>query len=113
LPVRSRRCFAFGPAGIANAERVCDIGEFDSCTKMYIPPASGESVESYTEHMRWCCYKPGGDWAGASTGCVSPPAESQGLPGGGVGVTPGQAEDQVQAGTPKPRPTLPTTTGLG
>jgi hypothetical protein len=103
-----------GSASVASAERVWDIKDFDSCSKMYIPPDTGESVESYTEHLRYCCWKSGGDWAGTNTGCVAPPAESQGLPSGPRVVDPAPVEDQVAAGVPKPRPTLPNSgSGVG
>jgi len=101
-----------GPA-LANAERVWDIGDFDSCQRMHITSTSSdidEVIAAAQEHERYCCWKSGGDWAGSK--CVAPPAESQGStrPGPYVPGTAGVDDDPMGA---QPRPNVPVTPGTG
>jgi len=101
-----------GPA-LANAERIWDIGEFDSCTKMHIPPNTNdidEIMAAAQEHDRYCCWKSGGEWAGGKCGT---PAESQANPTRPGPYVPGTAGvDDDPIGTP-PRPNVPITPGTG
>jgi hypothetical protein len=104
-----------GPA-VANAERIWDIGEFDSCTKMHIPPNTNdidEIMAAAQEHDQYCCWKSGGDWTGEK--CAAPPAESQGNPTRPGPYVPGTAgvDDDPMAGTPKPNVPMAPGTGVG
>lgn len=95
---------AFSGIALANpptacAERIWDYNEYDSCSRNF-PPGTENSVESWTEHMKWCCYKSGGDWNDSVSNCQAPPPERAG--NAPVVVTPGQVEDPVTPRTPRP-----------
>jgi hypothetical protein len=85
----------------ACAEPAWDVGEYDSCSRNF-PPGTDHTVESWTEHMKWCCFKSGGVWNTTTQDCGAPPI--QGPPGGQPGpvVTPGQVEDPATPASPRP-----------
>ena len=101
---------AFGGVALANpatacAERVWDIGEYDSCSRN-VPADQGSDPDKYLEHLRWCCFKSGGDWNTGTRNCQAP-AEGPVAPNPGpISDNTGQVDDPVKPAPPKPRPTL-------
>lgn len=110
---------ALGSAATSSAERVWDIGEYDSCMRT-MPPI--ESIDDYIQQNKWCCYKSDGDW-NENRGCVAPAAEADNVPGE-TNPTPGQPRPPMPGGsegvsddptagtpiptsTPRPRPGTP------
>jgi hypothetical protein len=97
VPMRARRLLVGSAAvaatvvfpGVAVAEAVWDIGEYDSCTRTLSgrPGSENEPIAQEIENQKWCCYKSGGVWT-EKQGCVAPPAEGAGsaLPPGGPKV---------------------------
>ena len=101
---------ALGSPAVANAERIWDIDKFDKCANNNnLPPDVAGDPELFTEYVRECCDKSGGDWNTTTEVCQAPPAERPPVRQPPVVVTPGQVEDPVTPGTP--RPTVPMNPG--
>ena len=80
----------FGAAGIAmavgglvqpavsHAEKVWDIGSYDSCAQAADNRfmAGKTNLATYTDEIRFCCDKSGGEWS-QTQGCTAPPATFQ------------------------------------
>jgi hypothetical protein len=66
----------------AHAEKVWDIGVFDSCMKKAGDRyASGKTdVGQFEDEKVFCCTSSGGEWSASQAGCVAPPATFQTQP---------------------------------
>ena len=103
---------ALASAATSSAERVWDIGAYDSCMAR-IPTIMTPS--GYDQAHWQCCRDSGGDYDHHQGKCVSPPAEADNVPGN-TNPPPGQprppiasggsVSDDPTAGSPKPRPTV-------
>ncbi len=87
---------AFASPAVSHAEKVWDIGQFDSCVKAAEDRFGSGKTDSATlaDEIRFCCDRSGGEWT-ASQGCTAPPATFQTQP---------QTPHSVEA----PRPTTAT-----
>ena len=115
--------FALAAPAVANAERVWDIGAYDSCMAQ-MPNYSFEDRYKLYDYIAGCCARSGGDFVndGGTRKCVSPPAEAENVPGntnptgqprppvapGGSGVS-----DDPTAGAPQPTVPLAPRGGVG
>ena len=69
---------AIAAPAVSHAEKVWDIGQYDSCVaaanNRY---QSGKTdVTTWGEEIRFCCDRSGGEWT-ESQGCTAPPATFQ------------------------------------
>jgi hypothetical protein len=105
---------AIGTPAVACAEpREWDIGSFDACRDQ-VTDAVGRGIiqrgSDYTNYLKYCCAKSGGDWNDETNDCQAPPAEQgtqtgpqANLPQGGVPqatlapATPGPVAPQTPA----------------
>lgn len=71
----------FAQPTVALAEKVWDIGEFDSCSKKaedrFITGKTNSA--QFADEIKFCCQMSGGEWTSAQ-GCTAPPATFQTQP---------------------------------
>ncbi len=80
---------------VSSAEKVWDIGAYDSCVAAANNRFQSGKTDNTTwgEELRFCCDRSGGEWT-ESQGCTAPPATFQTqpqTPGSVVAPRPGKA----------------------
>ncbi|WP_123026158.1 hypothetical protein [Mycolicibacterium stellerae] len=64
---------ALASPAVATAEpKEWDIGAYDQCKASY-PYDRQDNIGRWYDHLKYCCIKTGGVWAGSK--CVAPPKE--------------------------------------